>query len=296
MDLASSFKMNRMVMYIAIRFLDIITYKINKYKDELNYSKRWFVKLEKDLTNSQTFISSNAVELNLKSKDRLISLKNSKLELIAVTWALIASKVHEIDDKIIRIFDIEKSMKYKYTFKNITHWEQKVWEELNWNLFIQTPYHYIDLFLSAGILFTDDVVRESSEILVKHSKDPSLSTSETNYFIDLNNSIRKSIENYALDASQEYEMLRYSDRVVGMAWVWAARKSNKIFPIFSSHFERLYGIYYDDVEEAMEKLLNFSLKIPHLVRDSSYKSIPETPYRIKDIEYVVWGKVYWLNL
>ena len=84
-------------------------------------------------------------------------------------------------------------------------------------------------------------------------------------------------------------MLRYSDRIIGMACICAARKANKISPYYSHHFERLYGIPFDDIKEAVEKLENFSIKIPNLVRESSCKSIPETPYRVKDIEYVVWG-------
>lgn len=56
-----------------------------------------------------------------KSIERLNSLGNSKLQLVAITCALIASKWQEIDSSIIRIFELEKEFRYKYTFKNITN-------------------------------------------------------------------------------------------------------------------------------------------------------------------------------
>ena len=131
------------------------------YEEELNFSKRPNSKLDSSILCSQTFQLSNAIEVNKNSKERLISLKNSKLELLTITCALIASKVHEIDDKLIRIFELEKFMKYKYTYNNITHCEAKILDEINWNLVIQTPYHYINLYISAGVLFTDDIIVRS---------------------------------------------------------------------------------------------------------------------------------------
>lgn len=59
-------------------------------------------------------------------------------------------------------------MRYRYTFKNLTNCEQKILEELNWNTLIQVPFHYLNLFVSAGILFTDDKVEGSNRKIVHH--------------------------------------------------------------------------------------------------------------------------------
>lgn len=114
----------------------------------------------------------------------------------------------------MRIFELEKEFKYKYTFKNITTCENRILEELNWNVFVQTPYHYINLFLSGGVLFTDDEIEGSTEKLIKHNKDPSLRDEETKFQNSLLENIKRVIENYL---THDYDLLQISDRVVALA-------------------------------------------------------------------------------
>ena len=282
--------MDSMVMHMAIRYFDMILQKMETTGFNLRSSKCGNIDIEDVDSNYNPFRSSTTYETESRTVQRLSTLRNSKLDLASATWALIASKIHEIDDNLIRIYEIEKEMKYKYTFKNITNWEQKIYEELNWNLFIQTPYHYANLFISAGVLFTDDIIKESAHIHIKHSKDNAVSIEEANTISKIYDEIRKSVESILLDAAQDYEFLQYNDRVVGLGWICVARKVNKIIPYFSSHFPKIYGISYEEVKEVIEKLIKWNIKIPSIKRTSSWKWIPDTPSRIKDIEYVAWGK------
>lgn len=276
-------------MHMAIRYFDIILYKIHINNYRLR-SSIWSNFDTNDWSEgNNNFQYSDHLTLTSKSIQRLSSLRNSKIDLAAATWILIASKVHEIDNNLIRIYEIEKEMKYKYTYKNITWCEAKIYEELNWNLIVQTPYHYVNLFISAGVLFTDDTIQDESDIYIKHNKNSNLSYKETTRFSKIYDGIRKSSETFILDAVQGYEFLQYSDRIIGMAWICAARKANKIHPYFSVHFTKLYGISYEDIQEPVDMLVQGSIKPPTLKRNSSWKGVPDTPSRIKDIEYVTWG-------
>lgn len=106
------------------------------------------------------FKHSDALFMGPYSEERLSTLSRSKFDLVMYTCALIASKVSEIDDNWIRIYEIEKDSKYQFAYKIITKWEVKILEELNWSFMIQTPLTYLNLFLSSGVLFSDDSIED----------------------------------------------------------------------------------------------------------------------------------------
>ena len=66
------------------------------------------------------FKKSDPLFMTSDSEGRLQSLANTNLELIALTCMLIATKYVEKDETCLRIYELEKEYKYKYTFKNIT--------------------------------------------------------------------------------------------------------------------------------------------------------------------------------
>lgn len=102
------------------------------------------------------FKHSDALFMSPYSEDRLASLSNTNISLIMYICVLIASKYSQIDDNLVRVFEIEKDSKYQYNYKNITRCEIKVLEELNWAFMVQTPTTYTNLFFSAGVVFSDD--------------------------------------------------------------------------------------------------------------------------------------------
>ena len=277
-----------MTIHIAVRYFDIVLFKIHLMEQDMitvsssKGAEDWNSKLSYAI-----FQKSDALFMTARSEDRLKSLKNSKLELIALTWVLLACKFYERDENLVRIFELEKEFKYKYTFKNITTCENRILDELNWNVFVQTPNHYINLFLSGGILFTDDEIEGSTEKLIKHNKDPSLRDEESKFQNTLLESIKKSIESYQ---THDYDLLQIPDRVVALAIIWAARKENKIKPAISPHLLKLYDIAQQELQEVMYMIQRKAIKIPLLKRESSFQSIPEVPNRANDIEIVIQGE------
>lgn len=102
------------------------------------------------------FQKSDPLFLKPSSSERLKSLSNTSAELIAITCLLISTKIHEIDLTCLRIYELEKEFRYKYTFKNITTCEHRILEEINWNAYVQTPLDFVNLYITGGILFEDD--------------------------------------------------------------------------------------------------------------------------------------------
>lgn len=86
-------------------------------------------------------------------------------------------------------------------------------------------------------------------------------------------------------------MLQYSDKDIAMACILWARNINKIRPIYSKNFEKIYNIKFSDWRDAYEDLWLCSLKIPKIKRDSSYTNLNDTPSRrSKVIENIVRRK------
>lgn len=82
---------------------------------------------------------------------------------------------------------------------------------------MQTPYHYVNLFQSAGILFTDDYIKDKNKTRIRSNKDLSQTSDEFKAQSLLSESIRKSIDTYITYAALEYDLLQYPDKVIAMA-------------------------------------------------------------------------------
>lgn len=163
-------------------------------------------------------------------------------------------------------------------------------EEINWNSHIQTINHYLNLYTSAGILFTDDVIAKGKS--VKHYSQKGIIEEDIKIVEKLYGDLFRSIDGYDTHA---YNLLKYEDRVVAMAILCAARKENKVMPYVSPHFIRIYGLEEDEVEKCLNDLLQSAVRIPILKRDSSWQSIQDVPPR-RDTEIIIQGIYYVLTL
>jgi len=147
------------------------------------------------------------------SEERLQSLVNTSFELIALTCLLISTKIHETDLTCLRIFELEKEFRYKYTFKNFTTCEQRILEEMNWCTYVQTPLDYTNLFMSAGILFTDDTYEINGKVY-KISHHMVVEKEEAIRVSKIYDSLKKLIVTDYYNHG--YEMLQFDDRLVAL--------------------------------------------------------------------------------
>ncbi|CAI2373742.1 unnamed protein product [Moneuplotes crassus] len=282
--LGKVFMLKAISVSAAIKYLDIILYKITMIKQGVVCISKSKVL---ELSNSRVaiFKKSDALFMKTDSEPRLRSLINTSLELIALTCLLIATKVHEIDCTCLRIYELEKESKYMYTYKNITKCEGRILEEINWNTYIQTPLDYTNLYLTAGVLFTNDKYLSGGEEFY---------FSKTNNDADQERKISEIYESiiklcYNDFYNHDYELLQYEDRLVGIATICAARKVSKVVPIISENFCSMYGFTMEEIEECLETLNSCVVKIPLLKKNSSFEDLTEQKRdtRHKEVEIVV---------
>jgi hypothetical protein len=243
----------KMTVHMAIRFFDTILCKMfMNEKEVVTARKSISAKYAKTVVVYAIFQKSDSLFMTTGSKERLERLDS--LPLVAITCLLIASKFEETDENCLRIHELEKEYKYKYTFKNITSCEQKILEEINWNTFIQTPYYYINLYFSSGVLFSDDEYYQDGRFITfPHHNDVNSHPQELKDFNTLYDKLKKLIEgDYDIHS---YDLLKFEDRLVALAMICCARKDLKIRPIISPHFAKLYDFHVDDINECMDILM-----------------------------------------
>lgn len=278
---------DKLTVHTAIRFFDFILCKLFMLeKDLVTIRKSRALEYSNSLLAYAIFKKSDALFMTSGSKERLERFDS--FQLIAITCLLIASKFTETDQTCLRIYELEKEYRYQYTFKNITSCEQKILEEINWNTFVQTPYHYVNLFLSAGVLFSDDEYYQDGEYKqISHHNDMGSDFLDQRDFNALHGKLKKLIEtDYDI---HNYEMLKYDDRIIALSMICCARKDLKIKPMISPHYAKLYDINVDDINECMDEMMQNIIKIPLLKRRNSVKGLGETTRRYNEVEVVIQG-------
>lgn len=113
--------MDTMTIQMAVRYFDIVLYKTHLMEENLittRHTKK--EELENSRLSYAIFQNADALFMTADSKERIQSIKNSKLQLVAITCLLIACKFYEKDENLVRIFELEKAVRYKYTYKNFT--------------------------------------------------------------------------------------------------------------------------------------------------------------------------------
>jgi hypothetical protein len=72
---------------------------------------------------------------------------------------LIASKLDEIDDRLVFVSDVQKYFKTTKYLKVMPSWSDVVETErhlmsfFDWNISFPLPIHFLEMFLAQGILF-----------------------------------------------------------------------------------------------------------------------------------------------
>jgi hypothetical protein len=78
-------------------------------------------------------------------------------ELSAITCLLLASKFDELDDNIPLIRDFVRLAKAKgFTYEAMQKHEIIMLRALDWDLFKQTPLHFVQNLVGQGVVFSTD--------------------------------------------------------------------------------------------------------------------------------------------
>ena len=76
---------------------------------------------------------------------------------------MIASKFDEIDDKLVFVSDVQGYLKTTQFAKVMPMWKDVVETErhimrfFDWSIWFSLPIHFVETFLSQGVLFSDEV-------------------------------------------------------------------------------------------------------------------------------------------
>lgn len=249
-QLGSTFGMDNLTIHIGIKYLEIVMHFVNFYQRNNRQQK-----LPSDPKPVKEVVAKTSVYFGKDTSPRIKALTSVKKELLMISWLLIAAKFNERDENLVKINELQKEWKNSFTFKNITSWESKILQELKWNLLIQTPLHYMKLFLYAGVVFeSDQFCDEESKIMIK------LSDNSENHKWKISEWIGKIYKHweYLIDLSAlDYLMLNYKEEIIALAWVLWSRKISQIEPIYSNVFNDLYWINFEDVKPAFERLWKF---------------------------------------
>jgi hypothetical protein len=79
--------------------------------------------------------------------------------IFLTTCFLIASKLDEIDDRLVFISDVQKyyrSTKYASvmpTWTDVVETERHLMYFLDWNISFPLPIHFLEMFLAQGVIF-----------------------------------------------------------------------------------------------------------------------------------------------
>lgn len=100
-------------------------------------------------------------EQDLKNDDT----GKSKLQLITLACLFISAKYNEKDSRGPTARDFEELTKKRYTEKQVIEAEIEIMKVLSWDIMFSTPADYIHLFLSQGVLFSDDKIVSNTSSL-----------------------------------------------------------------------------------------------------------------------------------
>lgn len=89
-------------------------------------------------------------------------IDSRKISIFLTTCFLIASKLDEIDDRLVFVNDVQKYYKTtKYaqvmpTWGDVVETERHILKFFDWSISFPLPVHFLEMFLAQGVLFQSD--------------------------------------------------------------------------------------------------------------------------------------------
>jgi hypothetical protein len=94
-------------------------------------------------------------------------MKSKTVNTVMITCFLVASKLEELDDRLVFIDDVQtyysKESRYPYlapTWTEIVENERMLMHFFDWDLGFLLPIHYLEIFLANGVLFESEHRRD----------------------------------------------------------------------------------------------------------------------------------------
>ena len=169
----------------------------------------------------------------------LYVIKEAQLKLMGFVSVYVAAKMEEEDAKIPLIDEAVKLFKDEFTKIDFINCEMFLFKVLNYNLQIKTPFSFLSLFFSKGILFSDDF------------ENANINESEIEYTV-------KKVEQLSmlfLDLSLKYyDFYQFSAIAIATAALACARKCMS-FPIWIVDLEKISWVNWESIKDCTHLLL-----------------------------------------
>lgn len=158
------------------------------------------------------------------------------VEILALICLLISCKFHETCDQSSKVRQIYNICKQRVGEKNILKYESLVSSILEWDFDIQTPLHFVNFYLSRGVIFSSD--KTYNKPLNK-----------------LLNDMRIFASRAAFLALNDYSFYHFTSLAVAACSVGVSRLEHGIRPLWPKELEALSWIPWNSVEACFKKLL-----------------------------------------
>jgi hypothetical protein len=244
----------------------------------LKYRERLIAFLRSKSTEYQ--FTSLTTYCSLSYMDTVLSLFEvpvERLELLAMCCLIIAAKFYESASDLESKKKLERAIKFakdQHTSALVKKIEVTILNILEWNLDIQTPYHFVKYFLSRGVLFSTDTFPNSAQnILADQNMNAdgnplnTVNSQRTNSFAvkqrenmalyrtRVAKGLRKYIQSISISALKDYTFYQYTALAVGASSIAVARIINNIKPAWPEQLINLSWIKFEDLETCTSKLL-----------------------------------------
>ncbi|XP_014913717.1 cyclin-J [Poecilia latipinna] len=166
-----------------------------------------------------------------------------QLHIVSLSCLLLASKFEEREDRVPKLETLNSlgcmsSMNLVLTKQGLLHMELLLLETFSWNLYLPTAAHFIDYYLSVGVLDGD-----------LHDGWPLASLEKTKLYM-------AKYADYFLEVSlQDHIFLCFAPSLVAAACVAASRLILHLSPSWPARLQRLTGYAWENLTPCAEKLL-----------------------------------------
>lgn len=157
-------------------------------------------------------------------------------EMLALIALLISTKFHETCDLTPKTRHVYDLCKEKFGEKNIMRYESLVAGILEWEFDIQTPLHFVNYYLSKGVIFSSDQM--------------------TCYNIqEQMKSIRLFAKKVTFCVLDDYNFYQYTSLAIGACAIGLSRLEHGVKPIWPEELTELSWIPWESVEKCFGELM-----------------------------------------
>lgn len=187
--------------------------------------------------------SNTTVHIAVAYMDYVMSKHDSSIEshyLIAITCLVLAAKYDELDKNIPPVQDYIKAAYSKLPCTNIEsvkECEVMCLKILDWNLRIVTPLNFIEILLTQGVLFSEDLVNGKDFVTSLNARE-----------------IKQKAVQIADLSLFYYELLQYPSSIISISCIIVSRLVNGIIPVWSSHLQYATGYKYEQLTDCFTLL------------------------------------------